>query len=65
MRLTNYKTPDTVQPYTTIDAQGNEVEQMPPHSVEVDGLLVYSENGDTKYYNSENDMIQYHDLHVD
>ncbi|RAP49737.1 MAG: hypothetical protein BZ138_07260 [Methanosphaera sp. rholeuAM270] len=65
MRLTNYKTPDNIKSYTRENSQGELEEVTPPHSVEVDGLLVYSENGDTKYYNSENDMIQYHDLHVD
>lgn len=33
-----------------------------PHGVMVDGLLVYSENGDTHYYNSKQDMLKYHNL---
>lgn len=37
-------------------------ERFSPHGVEVDGLLVYSENGDNKYYHSEQDMLKLHKI---
>lgn len=61
IRLTNYANPDNDK-NITVYSDGEIVEMPTPHGVSVDGLLVFSENGDKHYYNSKNDVLKYHNM---
>lgn len=63
IRLTNVNNPDN-EGLIIPQEDGSEIERK-FSTMEVDGLLVFSENGDTKYYNSENDMLKLHKLITD
>lgn len=61
IRITNTKNPNNNSELTITEEDGS-ISTRQFNTMQVDGLLVFSENGDTSYYKSQEDMLKLHKL---